>query len=488
MVEGPAYFAIVTTRRLAPVLLCVALVLGACGESPATASPALPSGSSTASPPAVQSPDTSAWRDPTLPVEERVDALLAEMTLAEKIGQLTLIEQGSISPDGVRDALVGGVLSGGGGAPPDNTAAGWHAMVAGFADGAARTRLGIPILYGVDAVHGHNNVPGATIFPHNVGLGAIGDPALVEAIGRATAVETAATGIRWDYAPVVAVPQDIRWGRTYEGYGETTALVQSLGPAFVRGLQGTDLTAEDAVAATPKHFVGDGGTAWGTSGRPDYQIDQGVAGDEAQIRALFLPPYQAAIAAGARIVMASFSGTQGGGKIHGDRHWLTEVLKDELGFDGILVSDWQAVDQVDPDYATALARSINAGIDMVMVPYDTALFQSTLTAAVDGGTVPQDRIDDAVRRILRVKLEMGLFEHPIPALEAAVVGAADHRALAREAVGRSMTLLKTAGDVLPLVVDGDGPVLLAGPGADDIGIQSGGWTITWQGSDGQTTQ
>jgi beta-glucosidase-like glycosyl hydrolase len=225
--------------------------------------------------------------------------------MAEKIGQMTLVEKGSIDPAGVKAALVGGVLSGGGGAPPDNTPAGWHAMVAAYQAAARGTRLAIPILYGVDAVHGHNNVPGATIFPHNVGLGAVGDLALVEKIGRATAVETGATGIRWDYAPVVAVPQDIRWGRTYEGYGESTALVQSLGAAFITGLQGPDLAAESAVAATPKHFVGDGGTAWGTSGRPDYQIDQGVtAGDEALIRSSTCRPYRDAIAAGARIVMA----------------------------------------------------------------------------------------------------------------------------------------------------------------------------------------
>ena len=411
------------------------------------------------------------------------------MTMAEKIGQMTLVENGSIDPDGVRDALVGGVLSGGGGAPPDNTPPGWYGMVAAYQAAAGETRLGIPILYGVDAVHGHNNVPGATIFPHNVALGAIGDPALVEKIGRATAVETAATGIRWDYAPVVAVPQDIRWGRTYEGYGESTALVEALAPAFVRGLQGLDLAAESAVAATPKHFVGDGGTAWGTSGRPDYHIDQGVtAGDEAQIRSVHLPPYRAAIAAGARIVMASFSGTEAGGKIHGDHHWLTDILKGELGFDGFVVSDWQAVDQVDPDYATAVARSINAGIDMVMVPSDYATFQRVLGSAVESGQVATARIDDAVSRILRVKIEMGLLERPMPALQAALVGNGDDRALAREAVGRSLTLLKTSAGLLPLRADGDGPIFLAGEGADDIGIQSGGWTITWQGADGSTTE
>ncbi len=213
-----------------------------------------------------------------------------------------------------------------------------------------------------------------------------------------------------------------------------------------------------------------------------------TAGDEELIRSVHLPPYKAAISAGARIVMASFSATEAGGKITGDHHWLTDVLKGELGFDGFIVSDWQAVDQVDPDYATAVARSINAGIDMVMVPSDYAGFQQVLTDAVAGGTVPKTRIDDAVTRILRVKIEMGLLERPMPQLQAALVGNTDDRALAREAVGRSLTLLKTSGDLLPLSADGNGPILLAGPGADDIGIQSGGWTITWQGADGATTE
>ncbi|HEX5014024.1 MAG TPA: glycoside hydrolase family 3 protein [Candidatus Limnocylindrales bacterium] len=474
-----------TARRLTTLVLCLALIASACGTPAPSASPAASAGPSVASP--GSSSAAAPWLDPTAATDDRVAALLAEMTLAEKIGQMTLVEKGSIDAGGVRDAVVGGVLSGGGGSPPDNTPAGWHEMVAAYQSAASETRLGIPILYGVDAVHGHNNVIGATIFPHNIGLGAVGDPALVEKVGRATALETAATGIRWDYAPVIAVPQDIRWGRTYEGYGESTALVAGLGSAFVRGLQGGgNLAADGAVAATPKHFVGDGGTAWGTSGQGGYRIDQGVtAGDEALIRELYLPPYEDAIEAGARIIMASFSGTEAGGKIHGDRHWLTEVLKDELGFSGFLVSDWEAINQVDSDYTTAVTQSINAGIDMVMVPYDYTLFQRVLTDVVAGGGVAQERIDDAVARILRVKFEMGLFEQPMPDLRETLVGAADHRTLAREAVARSMTLLKTTGDVLPL--RGDADVLLAGAGADDIGIQSGGWTISWQGSDGEIT-
>jgi beta-glucosidase len=342
------------------------------------------------------------------------------------------------------------------------------------------------MLYGVDAVHGHNNVIGATIFPHDIGLGAAHDPALVTRIGQATAVEMVATGIRWDFGPVVAVPQDIRWGRTYEGFGQDPALVSQLGSAFIAGLQGPDLAAPTAVAATAKHFVGDGGTGWGTSTTPGYQIDQGVTdADDAALRAIHLAPYQAAIDAGARIVMASFSSTAAG-KVHGDRHLLTDVLKGELGFTGFVVSDWAGVDQVDPDYAAAVAKAIGAGIDMVMVPTDGPRFQRAVRDGLAAKTIDPTRIDDAVARILRVKFELGLFERPMPAPGgAAVVGSDEHRALARQAVAESAVLLTGPADTLPLATDQE--VLIAGSGANDIGRQSGGWTISWQGSGGPIT-
>jgi beta-glucosidase len=408
------------------------------------------------------------------------------MTVDEKIGQMTQLEKGSVDPPGVASLLLGSVLSGGGGAPAQNDAEGWYGMVQAYQDAALGTRLGIPMLYGVDAVHGHNNVVGATIFPHQVGLGAAGDPDLVERIGRATAAEMAATGIRWDFGPVVAVPQDVRWGRTYEGYGQDPAHVSTLASAFIRGLQGTDLAAQDAAAATAKHFLGDGGTTFGSSTTDGYLLDQGVTEvDDATLRAIHLPPYRAAIDAGARIVMPSFSSTTNG-KVHADRHLLTDILKGELGFTGFVVSDWGGVDQVDPDYATAVARAIGAGIDMVMVPYDGPKFQDAVRAGLAAGTIEQVRVDDAVRRILRVKFELGLFEHSMPpAGNEASIGSDANRALAREAVARSLVLLKTAPGVLPI-----GPtdtVLLVGPGADDIGLQAGGWTISWQGSRGDTT-
>jgi beta-glucosidase len=471
-------------RRARPLVAIVAVVLVGCGGTP----PSIPS--STPVPPDLASsqPASAAidWRDPSIAPAARADALLRAMTPSEKIGQMTQLELRSVTPQAVADLALGSVLSGGGGAPIVNDAENWHRMVSTFQSAALGTRLGIPILYGVDAVHGHNTVVGATIFPHNIGLGAAGDAGLVERIGRATAEEMVATGVRWNFGPVVAVPQDVRWGRTYEGFGQDPARVGTLAGAYIRGLQGASLADPSSVAATPKHFVGDGGTGWGTSTTGDYQIDQGVTDvDDATLRDVHLAPYRAAIDAGARIVMASFSSTAAG-KVHGDQHLLTDVLKGELGFTGFVVSDWAGVDQVDPDYDTAVAHAITAGIDMVMVPSDGMRFQSALQAGLIDGTIDPDRVDDAVRRILLVKFEMGLFEAPMPpAAGSAVLGSEANRALGRVAAAASAVLLSTKTSVLP--IGPDETVLLAGSGADDIGLQSGGWTITWQGSPGEIT-
>jgi len=340
----------------------------------------------------------------------------------------------------------------------------------------------------VDAVHGHSNVVGAVIFPHNIGLGAANDPALLEEIGRATALEMAATGIYWNYAPAVTVPQDIRWGRTYEGYGETPELVSALGAAYLQGMQSPDLFESNITIGTPKHFIGDGGTAWGTSTNGGYKLDQGVTEiDEATLRAVHLPPYQAAIDVGARSIMISYS-SWGGMKMHAQQYLITDILKDEMGFTGFIVSDWGAIDQITGDYYQAVVTAINAGMDMNMVPYDYKRFIDTLTEAVEAGDVPLSRIDDAVRRILTVKMEMGLFEQPFSQPELiAAVGSDAHRALAREAVAKSLVLLKNDNNLLPL--DKNTPQLfIGGSAADDIGIQSGGWTIEWQGKKGEITQ
>jgi beta-glucosidase len=431
------------------------------------------------------------YTDPAQPIEARVEDLLSRMTLAEKVGQMTQVDRAYITPDQVRAWAIGSVLSGGGSTPPVNTPASWAAMVDGFQQGALSTRLAIPIMYGIDAVHGNGAVFGATVFPHNIGLGAADDPALVERIGQATAAEMAATGMRWDFAPMVAVPTDIRWGRTYEAYSEDPAIVSALGAAFIDGLQrstGKDtLTSPTNVVATVKHYLGDGAAEWGTSAWPGYEIDQGdTSADEADLLRHNLSPYQAAIAAGVRAVMVSFSSWQGT-KMHAQHHLLTEVLKGELGFDGIVLSDWGGINQISSDYTTDVVTSINAGIDMVMVPDEFVKFIQTLISAVARGDVPMTRIDDAVRRILRVKFESGLFERPYTERSVSdSVGSQAHRDVAREAVQRSLVLLKNDDQVLPLART-EPVVLVAGAGADDIGLQSGGWTITHQGAAGNIT-
>ena len=436
-------------------------------------------------------PEDAAYKQADLPIEDRVADLLERMTLAEKVGQMTLVEEGSIVEQDIAQRAIGGLLSGGGGSPDTNTAEAWAEMVDGFQERALASRLGIPMIYGVDAVHGHNNVYGAVIFPHNVGLGATGDTDLMERIGRATAVEMIATGIYWNYAPCIAVPQDIRWGRTYEGYAEDPDLVSAMGAAYLRGLQGDSLGAPDTVLATPKHFVGDGGTAWGSSTTPGYQIDQGVTEvDEATLRAVHLPPYVAAIEAGARSIMISYS-SWGGMKMHAQEVLITDVLKGEppegLGFEGFVVSDWGGVDQITDDYYEAVVAAINAGIDMNMVPYEYGRFIDTLIEAVQSGDVALERIDDAVRRILTVKFEMGLLDHPFSDESLlAEVGSEAHRALGREAVSKSLVLLKNDHATLPLSKDLPS-INVAGLGADDIGIQCGGWTIEWQGETGDIT-
>ena len=362
------------------------------------------------SPPAASPPVA-----PAASIDQRVEILLAQMTLAEKIGQMTQVEKGSITPRDVTRYFIGSVLSGGGGSPANNTPADWLAMVNGYQQAALETRLGIPLLYGVDAVHGHAAVVGATVFPHNIGLGAADDPDLMRRIGQATAAEMAATGIRWNFAPVVAVPQDVRWGRTYESFGEDPALVSRLAAPYIEGLQndadGQRFGDPATVVATPKHFVADGGTAFGSSTTENmgvrYLLDQGDAPiDEATLRAMHLPPYQAAVDAGAASVMVSFS-SWNGVKMHANADLLTGVLRDELGFDGFVVSDWQGIDQIPGDYTSDVVTAINAGIDMVMVPYDYKLFIDTLTEAVEQGDVPMERIDEAVRRILTVKARAG---------------------------------------------------------------------------------
>jgi beta-glucosidase len=446
-------------------------------------------------------PTAIGTRGPRSATSSRVADLLAAMTLDERIGQITQVDRTAISPDEVAKLGIGSILSGGGGNPDPNTPTTWRAMVDEYVDASRRSRLGIPILYGTDAVHGHSNVVGATIFPHNIGLGAAGDADLVRAIGRATALETAATGSRWTFAPTVAVPQDPRWGRTYEGYGQHPDLVAPLGAALVDGLQGDGPGID--VLACAKHFIADGGTTWGTTGgaewspwwvrsygNPTWRMDQGDARlDEATLRAVHLPPYRVAVEQGVGTVMASYS-SWNGEKVHAHHFLLTEVLKGELGFAGFVVTDYLAVDQVSPDYREAVVRCLTAGIDMVMVPFDHARFRAAVRTAVEAGELPIERLDDAVRRILTVKAAMGLLDDEPPALpDPAILGCDEHRALARGAAADGVVVLADEAGVLPLATGtgADATVLVAGAAADDVGLACGGWTIEWCGAAGPIT-
>lgn len=459
------------------ICACTALVLlSSCGLSKKT-----------------EQPDSSAlYKKADAPVAQRVDDLLSRMTLEEKIGQMTQLEKNSVRSGDVRSFMLGSVLSGGGGSPRPNTVAAWCDMIDGFQKEALSTRLGIPVLYGTDAVHGHNNLRGATIFPHNIGLGAANDPELVERIAAAAAVETAASGAPWTFAPCVALARDPRWGRTYESFSQDSRIVASLGAAFVRGWVAADVGSAALPVATAKHYLGDGGTEWASSRSNNYKLDQGnTIGDDAYLRNELLPPYADALAAGARTVMTSFS-SWNGLKMHGHKELVTDILKGELGFSGFVVSDWAGIDQVHPDYYRAVVESVNAGIDMNMVPYDARTYIAAMKKAIEAKDIPLKRIDDAVRRILTVKFESGLFERPFADRTlAARVRAPEHLALAREAVAKSLVLLKNeavAGTAaLPIPADAV-RIYVAGSGADDIGLQCGGWTIEWQGRTGDITE
>ena len=421
------------------------------------------------------------YHDPNLPVATRVNDLLSRMSLDEKLGQMTQAERGSISNAQVTQFRIGSVLSGGGSAPSPNNATSWANMYDGFQNAALTTPLGIPLLYGADAVHGHNNVVGATIFPHNIGLGATRNPTLVQNIGRATAEEVAGTGVDWNFAPCLCVARNDRWGRTYESFGELPELPTSMTP-YITGLQGSTLGGPASVLATAKHYLGDGGTTNGT--------DQGNTQlSEAELRAIHLPPFQAAVQRGAGSVMISFS-SWNGTKVHGSQYLITNVLKNELGFSGFVISDWDGINQIDGASgisATDVRTAVNAGIDMVMVPNDWQAFIGLLRTEVQAGRVVMSRIDDANRRILTKKFELGLFERPLTDRTfTGTVGSAAHRTLARSAVAQSQVVLKNSGNVLPLARDNN-RIFVAGKSADNIGNQSGGWTISWQGSSGNTT-
>lgn len=439
------------------------------------------------------------YKDPNQPVEARIKDLLSRMTLKEKAGQMTQIERRAATPSVLKDLSIGSILSAGGSGPFDKAlSADWADMVDGFQKSALESRLGIPLLYGIDAVHGNNSIYGATIFPHNVGLGATRDADLAQRIGVATALEVRASGIHYTFAPCVAVCRDPRWGRCYESYGSDTDIVRKM-TSVITGLQGKPppghpkgypfVAGRHNVVACAKHFVGDGGTDKGKNeGNTILSYED--------LERIHMTPYPDCISQGVATVMASYS-SWNGTQLHAHRFLLSDVLKDKLGFKGFLISDWEGLDRLSKpnprgsNYRTSICTAVNAGIDMVMVPFRYAKFLEDLIDLVESGEIPMTRIDDAVERILRVKFVAGLFEYPYSDRSLLdTVGCKLHRDLAREAVCKSLVLLKNGKDkkkpFLPLDRKAK-RVLVAGSHADDLGYQCGGWTATWHGASGRIT-
>ncbi|PWA61726.1 glycoside hydrolase family 3 C-terminal domain-containing protein [Artemisia annua] len=438
--------------------------------------------------------DDVIYKDPKQPIAARLKDLLGRMTVEEKIGQMVQIERIAATPDIMKHYYIGSLLSGGGSVPnPHATVTDWINMVNEFQNGSLSSRLGIPMIYGIDAVHGHNNVINATIFPHNIGLGATRDPDLVKRIGSATASEVRATGIPYAFAPCIAVCRDPRWGRCYESYGEDTKLVQSM-TEIILGLQGEIpkgsrlgvpyVAGKDKVAACAKHFVADGGTTHGID-------ENNTVVSEQDMLKIHMPPYYDSIIKGVSTVMVSYSSLNGK-RMHANGDLITGYLKDKLGFKGFVISDWEGIDRITSpphsNYTYSVQASILAGIDMVMVPNNYIEFINDLTLLVKSKIIPMERIDDAVSRILRVKFTMGLFENPLADYSMVnEVGSQAHREIAREAVRKSLVLLKNGKQVsdpiLPLPKMGS-KILVAGSHADNLGYQCGGWTIGWQGFSG----
>lgn len=406
--------------------------------------------------------------------EEWVESTLASMTLEEKVGQMIQAERGNISPSLVKQYFIGSVFSGGGSAPGDNSKEAWTDMCKAYQDAATGTRLGIPIIYGIDSVHGHNTVYGAVVFPHNIGLGAAGDTELMNKIGAATAKEMLLTGVNWNFAPCIAVSRDERWGRVYESYSENPELVDKLLVPYIKGLQ------DNGITACAKHYAGDGGTMWGT-GDSNYSIDQGETKvSKEEFEKIHLSVYKEAVKAGVKSVMVSFSSFEGT-KMHENKHLIQDVLKGEMGFKGFVVTDWEGIHQIrNKDFYQQIVSAVNAGVDMFMEPQKWMKCYDLLKSAVEKGDISKERIDDSVRRILTVKMEMGLVKNPLgdQSKDSEMLGSKENIEVAKEAVRKSLVLLKN-NNVLPLKKGAS--IFVTGPGADNVGLQCGGWTKTWQG-------
>ena len=430
------------------------------------------------------------YKDKTISIKAK--NLVAEMTLDEKIGQMTQVDHRYLEQKSdIKTYFLGSLLSGGGSAPDTNNPRSWVRMYNEYQDFALDTRLAIPLIYGIDAVHGHNNVYGATIFPHNIGLGCSNDEELVQKISEATAREILATGLDWTFAPCLAVSQDERWGRTFESYSENTEIVTRLGIASIKGYQGNNLDNSNSVLACAKHYVGDGNTIFGTG--INGGIDRGdVLVDEKELRSKYIKPFRSAVENGVGSIMISYNSWQSK-KLHGHSYLINDILKNELGFSGFVVSDWAAIDDIDEDYKTSIITAINAGIDMVMVPgehsnksHSYIEFINLLKESVLEGSVSINRIDDAVYRILKIKYSMGLFEKPLKDYKKLnEVGSSRNRELAREGVNKSVVLLQN-NNILPISKNIKS-ILVAGEHGHDLGYQCGGWSISWQGGSGNTT-
>ena len=421
-------------------------------------------------------------------ISKKVSELIDSMTLDEKVGQMTQIDQRFL--DTITDLStysIGSLLSGGGSHPKVNEPQAWLDMYNKYQEETLKNRLGIPLIYGIDAVHGHNNVYGATIFPQNIGLGATNNPELVYKISEATSLEVAATGIDWTFSPCLSSPEDYRWGRTYEGFSSDPALVEKLGKAAVEGYQNALTNSGKKVVACAKHFIGDGNTEFGTG--MNGLVDRGnTVLTTNELKEKLLPKYQAAIDANVQTIMASYN-SWNGVKCHGSKELLTDILKVEMGFEGFVISDWQGIDEIPGNYKSDIITSINAGVDMVMVsgqgqPYKK--FMRLLKENVEEGSISMERIDDAVSRILKVKLRNGLFTNPIVQNDnLQVIGSDDHRNIARQAVRESVVVLKNE-NLIPISKESKS-IVVAGRGADNLGMQCGGWTINWQGGQGDIT-
>ena len=421
-------------------------------------------------------------------ISKKVSELIGSMTLDEKVGQMTQIDQRFL--DTITDLStysIGSLLSGGGSHPKVNEPQAWLDMYNKYQEETLKNRLGIPLIYGIDAVHGHNNVYGATIFPQNIGLGATNNPELVYKISEATSLEVAATGIDWTFSPCLSSPEDYRWGRTYEGFSSDPVLVEKLGKAAVEGYQNALTNSGKKVVACAKHFIGDGNTEFGTG--MNGLVDRGnTVLTTDKLKEKLLPKYQAAIDANVQTIMASYN-SWNGVKCHGSKELLTDILKVEMGFEGFVISDWQGIDEIPGNYKSDIITSINAGVDMVMVsgqgqPYKK--FMRLLKENVEEGSISMERIDDAVSRILKVKLRNGLFTNPIVQNDnLQVIGSDDHRNIARQAVRESVVVLKNE-NLIPISKESKS-IVVAGRGADNLGMQCGGWTINWQGGQGDIT-